>query len=442
MRIQLLLVCGALLFPGLVACSAEPETSDRSTDGTGGPGGKDDSGWLGSDTYELGGVLRGTLFQEPVGQWRELDRSEELQITLIDEQIRFAKNAAEDVGYRLNLLTDDVVSIEASEDARGYVQLDYAVKVDLIARIPSGGVPGSVGELRTKSFTANVPAEPIGVIERVGDACATGDGSHDVSALNYAYYFTPDKAGCDLDLSTTKVDITEIFDRPTVYPEYDRLANTLDNGNRGFFAAIVPARGDNDPKSRFDAHRLMLENQLKLKGEPLTNGAGTRYEWTRGEVTIVIDLFDPTAAAYTSAFRAALGKYQLILYNGHSNYGTMSLLNEPESFVPDLYQIVMMHSCQSYAYYTRQVFRGKETTDDPKGWDNADVVASGDSSYPTGSPKTLKVLLDNLMAGVTATVDGTPNAAPSWVDIVETMNTVEPGIQYGVAGVRENAWQP
>jgi hypothetical protein len=421
----------------LAACAVDavPDSASR------GPDGKADSGWLGSDTYELGGVLTGTVYQVASGEWASLEESEQLQIDLIDEQIRFAKNAAEDHGYRLNLLSDEVHALEVQQDGER-IRIDFEVTVDLIATIPSGGVPGSAGDLETPRFDAEVPAEPIGIFARIGDACAKGDGSHEVSALNYAYYYDPSLPTCDVETVTTTVEVTEIFERSTVYPEYDRLLNDLDDGYRGFFAAIVPAQGDHDPMSRFEAHTRMLENDLGLTGQPLDDEAGLRYSWVDGQSVIVIDVYDPTAVSYTSSFRQALSQYQLILYNGHSNYGTMQLLSEPESFNPELYQIVMMHSCQSYAYYTRQVFRGKTTDADPHGWDTADVVATGRSSYPTGSPKTLEVLLESLMEGMVAIGDGRADEAPSWLDIIEGMNRVERGILYGAAGVRENRWQP
>lgn len=426
-----------------LACSVPAGGETKApTPGTG----KADSAWLASDTYELGGVARGTVYQAATGAWSALAESEELQLTLIDEQIRFAKNTSEDVGYRLNLLADEVVVQSATvEDDR--VRIDFEVTVDLIANIPASGVPANVSELSTTAFTAPVPAEPIGIFDRVGDACAEGDGSHDVSALNYAYYYKPTLPGCELEFSDMEIVVTEIFERPAVYPEYNLLRNDLGDGYHGFFAAIVPAQGDHDPKSRFDAHRQMLEQSLGLEAEALGNGLGTRFIWREGSSAIVIDLYDPTAVSYTRSFRSALSQYQLILYNGHSNYGTMQLLSEPDSFDPSIYQIVMMHSCQSYAYYTRQVFRGKATTEDPKGWAHADVVATGESSYPKGSPKTLEVLLESLMRGLVAVEDNRPQSAPDWLNIVETMNTIEKAydggsILYGAAGVRENTWQP
>ena len=102
-----------------------------------------------------------------------------------------------------------------------------------------------------------------------------------------------------------------------------------------------------------------------------------------------------------------------------------------------------MHSCQSYAYYTRQVFRAKATEEDPSGFALADIVATGKSSYPSGSPPTLRVLLSNLLDGMAAIQRDEPDQAPHWLAISEGMDRATWGdIMYGIAGVRTNSWQP
>ena len=103
----------------------------------------------------------------------------------------------------------------------------------------------------------------------------------------------------------------------------------------------------------------------------------------------------------------------------------------------------MMHSCQSYAYFTRQVFRAKATSFDPSGFDLADIIATGKSSYPSGAPKTLKVLLSSLMDGMIAIQRNRAADAPDWLTIAEGMKGATWGdILYGVAGVRTNRWLP
>lgn len=101
-----------------------------------------------------------------------------------------------------------------------------------------------------------------------------------------------------------------------------------------------------------------------------------------------------------------------------------------------------MHSCRSYPYYTRQVFRAKATEEDPTGFALADVVATGKSSYPGDSPWALKPLLQGLQQGIVAVHEERYSDAPTWLSIVSEMNKAAWGILYGAAGVRTNTWQP
>ena len=162
---------------------------------------------------------------------------------------------------------------------------------------------------------------------------------------------------------------------------------------------------------------------------------------------MVIDLFDPTQAGWSRSgfeaiFRNTLKDYSFVHYNGHSSYGSKHLLDDPDAF-SDTYQIIVMHSCQSFAYYSRQVFRAKATASDPQGFAMADVVATGKSSYPSGAPRTLNVLLDSLMYSMEAINNGTPEKAVDWITISEGIkNSTWGDILYGVAGVRSNSWQP
>ena len=121
----------------------------------------------------------------------------------------------------------------------------------------------------------------------------------------------------------------------------------------------------------------MLEDDLGLVGESMESGLFNRYVYESGQARITIDLYNPTALPwgqnFDSHFSTRLKSYDFVHYNGHSNYGNKHLLDDPDSFAPS-YQIIMLHSCQSYAYYKRQVFRAKASLEDPSGFDNADTV--------------------------------------------------------------------
>lgn len=410
-------------------CSAEAGDDAESADSA-------QTGWLADTSFELGASFRSTVQQRATGAWADLMTSEDQQVALVDAQWKFAKHAVEAAGYHLNQLADTVTIVDKRED-NGVVTLTYEAKVDLIKEIRSGQTPPSIEQIQPRALSLKLPQRPTTAYADARGKCVdTSDGSPS-GEYNFYYYFDATAEGCALPTVDVTVSIDEVYPRGTVYPEYDRLLEDLGNGKRGFRAALLPAEGDYDPMSRFDAHRRMLERDLGLVGERTPDGKVMKFSYARGDVAIGVDLFDPTKIDFTPQFRAALGDYSLVFYNGHSRYGTREFLTDRASF-SSKYQIVMMHSCRSYPYYVRQVFRAKATSEDPTGWLGADVVATGESSYPTDSPRTLRPLLEGMVAADGAGGRGAPN----WLSIVKKMNDRTRGIMYGVAGVRTNVWAP
>ncbi len=413
------------------ACNGPTDGSGEGIDD-----GKDDSGWLSNSSFEVDAVVRGLVQVEANYEWENLATDPALQMHLIDLQVKYMKNATEGEDYRVNQLVDSVDNVNVTVEG-DLITLTYEATVDMV-REHRGELP-TLEELEQRVFNIRVPLNPTDVFSQAGMSCSN-DTEH-VSGYNYHYYFDPDQPNCDIPMSTSELEIVEIFPRPIVYPEYDQLMREREDGTFGFDAAIVPARGDNDPMSRFEAHQNMLVRTVGSEGTLAEDGNSIRYTWVRGNVTVIIDLFDPTQEYFTSSFQSALSTYDLVYYNGHSAYGTQRLLTNPESF-SDSYQIIGLHSCQSYAYYVQQAFRAKATAEDPTGEALTDFLATGRSSYPSDSPTILGVLLRRLMDGLATIDSGYPQDAPDWMTIVTEMNRQVWGINYGMAGVRNNQWHP
>ena len=74
------------------------------------------------------------------------------------------------------------------------------------------------------------------------------------------------------------------------------------------------------------------------------------------------------------------------------------------------------------------------------------IPGSKDRRIPVSSlirfMKSHNIPLDGLMSGLGAMVNDKPESAPSWQDIGDRMMAVAPSILYGIAGARNNAWQP
>lgn len=413
------------------ACAGPDSGSDPIDDG------KADSGWLSSASFEVDAVVRGTVQADTsIYEWRDLETDPALQMHLIDLQVKYAKNETEARDFRINQLVDSVDSVEVSVEGT-IVTLVYVATVDMVME-HRGELP-TLDELEDRQFTVHLPLDPTNVYSQAGMSCAN-DTEH-TSGYNYHYYFDPTQPDCDIPIFEAELEVVEVFPRENVYPEYDQLMRQRDDGTVGFDAAIVPARGDDDAMGRFTAHQQMLEGTFGLEGTLSEDGSFTHYEWARDGVMVIIDLYDPTQDYFTTSFQAALGTYDVVYYNGHSAYGTQRLLTNPEAF-SDGYQIIGLHSCQSYAYYVQQAFRAKATDEDPTGEALTDFVATGRSSYASDSPDILMVLLRRLMDGIDVIHNGDPESAPSWMTIVTEMNSRVYGINYGVAGVRNNRWQP
>lgn len=424
------------LLVGLVAMSAAAACTSSTESGT---AESDATGWVGDTSFEVGATITSRVEQPAEGAWKDLATSSELQTSLVDTQWKFAKNRLKAAGYDLNQLAD-AVTITKTETKGGVVTLTYEAKVDLLREIATNAKAPTLAELSPKAVALKLPLRPVGAFAVAKGTCSDHHDGEPDGDRNFYYHFD-DADNCTLPMVDVNLTVTEVFPRTTAYPEYDQLLTENIGGKKGFRAALVPATGDYDPMSRFDAHREMLEDQLGLVGEPAENGNATRYTYVKGNVAIAIDLYDPTRTGLTPQFRAALSSYQMVFFNGHSVYGTRDLLTDETSF-SKRYQILMMHSCRSYPYYTRQVFRAKATADEPTGWAGADVVATGESSYPTDSPRTLRPLLEGLVDGMNKADTARGVGAPSWNALVKKMNDRTSGILYGVAGVRTNTWKP
>jgi hypothetical protein len=262
--------------------------------------GKEDSGWLGSDSYEVEAVVRAVAQQQTTGEWAELASDPALQATLVDNQLKFIKNTAESHGWRFNQLAD-TVNITELTVADDIVTVEYEAVVDMLGRF-TGELP-ALEDIDPRAFSALVPADPVGFSYYYIAACSETDDGHSAADYNFHYYFAPEREQCDLPLTTAQVQITEVFERRTVYPEYDQLMQPMDEaGHVGFRAALVPNSGDSDRMSRFNAHAEMLENDLELEGVDAEDGTYRRYTWVRGPVMMVIDLYDPTKIPWGTSF--------------------------------------------------------------------------------------------------------------------------------------------
>ncbi len=445
---------------------------------------KSDTGYVGTRAAELEASFTGRVrvllpdeTPERLAQIAEALRNdprswEHRHITAqVTEQTKYARNALKAKDLNLNL-EGGSPTFSAVEVVEGGLDLSYEVRVESLVKFKDLEERGLTPEdLVGRHIEPRLPLVPEGVFERAGIACATdpdtgGDAdAEELTEANFFYYFDPDREGCTLgeqDLVTARYAIESSLDAPTVYPEYDRLVadgridmvaifgqithGELSSSDWGFIAFRSFSR-------EFERHGFR-----KVETYPEDRGHVLEKTYPSGLV-VRIDMLTPVGfadhvdrAESNERFRSAIRDNEIVYYNGHAFYGSLNVLDDRSAYPADVYQIVFMDACWSYAYYTKQIFRNRATDDDPEGYRLVDVVNNTEPGI-TGSEATAAILYRTVFDGADAVRGGADATIYSWNNAIKYMNEhaelrarrrvqyPDPEI-YGVSGVVTNAWAP
>jgi hypothetical protein len=97
---------------------------------------------------------------------------------------------------------------------------------------------------------------------------------------------------------------------------------------------------------------------------------------------------DERSTPFHFAYRHALEKASVMIYDGHSGLGghldldSIEAANQFQIKIPkDRYQIYFFNSCTSYSYYNTLYFEKKKTATDRKGSKNLDILTNGLETY-------------------------------------------------------------
>jgi subtilisin-like proprotein convertase family protein len=284
------------------------------------------------------------------------------------------------------------------------------------------------------------------------------------------YYFDPTASGCSLvegvDVITAHYAIESSLGAPTTYPEFDRLVEDRLVTMVAFFGqikhgALIPE----DPGwSALAEWNFVLVRQGFKQVETFPNRTGARWEKVHASgLRIVVTNYSPEALSgdrdrseVAILFKEEIAKNEIVYYAGHSFYGSLDVLQETGMYPKEIYQIFFMDSCWSYAYYTRQVFIGKASTEDPTGMVNADVINNTEPGMTSADPPGLRFFAP-LFEGAAAVASGAQPTRYSWNKVVAYVNaaaelrakhlTAQNGREfsaeiYGVSGARNNAYRP
>ncbi|MCA9664529.1 MAG: hypothetical protein KC503_03040 [Myxococcales bacterium] len=428
--------------------------------------GKQDTGYYSNVAVELDGAIAGRIeLADDASGRRALDDAE-FRDTLVQLQLRYAKNGLKAYGLHLNLTAANA-DVLAPRREGGKIVFVYKIAIETIvtkADLEAGGVR-SADELTGQLVRFDAPADPREVFARAGALCASNYKTlDDLTEENYFYYFDSKKQACAQRVPLTRgaFSIRATLPKKTAYPEYDRLAADGRIDVAAYFGAAHAA--DDGSVSAHDAglrawrafRETLLARGFAISGTADDASAmGERFVRTRASLTETVNVIGPDDLAKPHADPAVLARLihnnEIIIYAGHAFYGSLDLLDEPSTYPKDRYQIFFMSACWTYEYYTKQIFRNKATASDPSGWTNADVVNDTEVGWFNNYAAVSRILLTNLLRGAeTGGREG--ERRYHWGNIVTSLNkhAFDAYTQYGyrthelfgVSGVRTNTFTP
>ena len=93
----------------------------------------DDTEWIAENSFEVNSRFRGTLTHEATGKYAELATDGTLQAEVIATHISYAKNDMKHDAYQVNLMPDELLSVDVSVEGE-LVTLTYEASVDMIRK--------------------------------------------------------------------------------------------------------------------------------------------------------------------------------------------------------------------------------------------------------------------------------------------------------------------
>lgn len=427
--------------------------------------GKAETGYMSTLATELEGEFRGTLLldvsamtpEERAGLLEEYQRDNHKVRSLASQQLKYAKKKCNSEQLHMNLYSDEIEAESVELVDEQTLQIVYKARLESIVSHEELEEAGrDIQDVIGSTTVARVPADPRDLFSRAQDRCADGFDPGSLTDYNYFYYFDPDKPACDIPLAEAQFTVSSLSPPDTTYPEYDRL------GADGKVTAFVVfgAAGHEDEVSSWDwgvrewrdFKRYMQDRGFEKESdlEP-----GERFSRTRNGVLEIIDVVSPYDIYHSpesdDIFKRGIAEHELILYNGHSFYGSLGVLQDCSVYPQDTYQVFHMGSCWSYEYYTRQIFECRKSESDPHGWDLADVVNDTESGWFHNNAEFSRILLTNIFNGVeTKGRDG--DRYFTWFNIIAAMNKhamdawhrhgTETHEIMGVSGVKNNKYDP
>ena len=434
------------------------------------PDSKSDTGYFSTLATELEGEMVGVMTLKADHETRRALEETIVRQRYATEQMKFAKNQLNAELLHLNLTAGEISESDAREEG-GNIVITYKMRVESIVsfdELREAGIDDPA-TLTNKSYAFQAPADPNDLytrLERAGvavDVCAAGFDAGDLTNYNYFYYFKPDKEGCAaaVPLIDGSFTIHSLLPVTNSYPEYDLLVADGKVTAVAFFGAAgheetVPSH-DWGVTEWKDFEAALLQRGFSEQGvADSTSGKGKHFVRNREGLEESVDVISPYDLAALNhdtdgLFGRMVSTHEIVLYMGHSFYGSLSVLDQESTYAPGVYQIFFIGSCWSYEYYTKQIFKHKATPEDPTGWALADVVNDTEVGWFHNMGDFARIVLTNVLAG--AEHQGRDmDRRFHWQNIITAMNSYGVDAQrywntdtheiMGVSGVRTNRFDP
>ena len=470
----------------LVRCGSSSTVEDDGLSFDDFVNGKLDTGYIGDRAAELEAKLEGRIFvdmttfsaaeRERFLEGVKKDPSSQLG-SEISNQTKYARNQLKANRFDLNLEKGSPVVTGTREVPEG-LWVDYTIKVDSLIKMKDLEAKGlRPADLVGVSYNLVLPVNTKTIFAKAGIPCTSEDGLPlppteipEVNETNYFYYFDPAASGCSLvegvDVTTAHYAIESSLEAPLTYPEFDRLVADRLVTMVAFFGQIKHGTlAREDPGwAALSEWRLGLVRQGFVQVETFPDQTGEKWEKVHASgLRIVVANYSPEALSdhrdrneVAALFKEEIAKNEIVYYAGHSFYGSLDVLKETDMYPKGTYQIFFMDSCWSYSYYTRQVFIGKASAEDPTGMVSADVINNTEPGMTSADPPGLRFFAP-LFEGAAAVASGAQPTRHSWNKIVAYVNAAavlraktltnlyggEYNAEiYGVSGARNNAYRP
>ncbi len=312
------------------------------------------------------------------------------------------------------------------------------------------------------SHEVHVPIRPFSIYDDVGDTCASEYPGISLSPDVYWFLWAPSWQ-CRQHTEAVQpmtVTVTKVIEKPeTRYPEYDQLWED-DVLDMVIVFGVIDHGGPIEQDSNWKRADLLIEDLTSSCGEVEPCFAGFREcgteacandelcgqrcgsgylgrrfvrELAQGR-TARVDVFHPDLfhsvadGARFANWQRAVSEHEVVAYNGHSVLGAGIAYEQAQ--YPDFYQIFMVFSCLSYAYYAHPIYLGKG------GWEKADIIANAD----LGKVDEIRPMTGHLLRGLMSGFNG--GGRTSWQDIINNIGRDCHKSRPGVSGVTGNCFSP